>query len=179
MISLSAVERAHGTRTLFRDVSLRINAGRRVALVDPNGAGKTTLLDIITGDQQPDSGEVARQKGVRIGYLRQEIAESAGRTVLAEVLAGAGEVTEVGDRMRELEARIGSDGNEALLAEYGEMQHRFEDLGGYSLESEARRVLAGLGFSDPDVERDIGLLSGGWMMRVALARLLLSKPDVL
>ena len=179
MISLNAVERSHGSRTLFRDVSLRINAGRRMALVGPNGAGKTTLLDIITGDQQPDAGEVARQKGVRIGYLRQEIAESAGRTVLAEVLAGAGEVTEVGDRMRELEARIGGDADEALLAEYGEMQHRFEDLGGYSLESEARRVLSGLGFSDPDVERDIGLLSGGWMMRVALARLLLSKPEVL
>ena len=181
MISLSAVGRSHGSRVLFRDVSLRIGAGRRVALVGPNGAGKTTLLDIITGDQQPDSGEVARGKGVRIGYLRQEIAESAGRSVLDEVMAGAGEVTEVGERLRELEAQIAADhdNHDALLAAYGEAQHRFEDLGGYSLESEARRVLAGLGFADPDVERDVGLLSGGWMMRVALARLLLSRPDVL
>jgi ATP-binding cassette subfamily F protein 3 len=181
MISLNAVGRSHGSRVLFRDVSLRITAGRRMAMVGPNGAGKTTLLDIISGDQQTDAGEVARQKGVRIGYLRQEIAESAGRSVLAEVMAGAGEVTAVGDRMRQLEAQIASDhdDHDALLAEYGEVQHRFEDLGGYSLESEARRVLAGLGFADADVDRDIGLLSGGWMMRVALARLLLGRPDVL
>ena len=181
MISLNAVGRSHGSRVLFRNVSLRIGAGRRLALVGPNGAGKTTLLDIISGDQQPDTGEVARGKGVRIGYLRQEVAETAGRTVLAEVMAGAGEVTEVGDRMRALEAQISGDhdNHDALLAEYGEAQHRFEDLGGYSLESEARRVLAGLGFADPDIERDVGLLSGGWMMRVALARLLLSRPDVL
>ena len=181
MISLNAVGRSHGSRVLFRDVSLRITPGRRLALVGPNGAGKTTLLDIITGEQQPDSGTVARGKGVRLGYLRQEIAESAGRSVLDEVMAGAGEVTEVGIRMRELEQKISGDhdDHDALLAEYGEVQHRFEDLGGYSLESEARRVLSGLGFADGDIERDIGLLSGGWMMRVALARLLLSKPDVL
>ncbi len=181
MISLNAVGRSHGARVLFRDVSLRITAGRRIAMVGPNGAGKTTLLDIISGDQQPDTGEVARAKGVRIGYLRQEIAESAGRSVIDEVMAGAGEVTEVGERMRELETRIAaeSDNHDALLAEYGQVQHRFEDLGGYSLESEARRVLSGLGFADADVDRDIGVLSGGWMMRVALARLLLSKPGVL
>ena len=181
MISLNAVGRSHGSRVLFRDVSLRILPGRRMALVGPNGAGKTTLLDIITGEQQPDTGGVARSKGVRMGYLRQEIAESAGRSVLAEVMAGAGEVTEVGERMRQLEEHIAADhtNHDALLAEYGEVQHRFEDLGGYSLESEARRVLSGLGFADGDVDRDIGLLSGGWMMRVALARLLLSRPDVL
>ena len=182
MISLNAVGRSHGSRVLFRDVSLRITAGRRVALVGPNGAGKTTLLDIIVGTQEADSGEVARRKGLRLGYLQQEIAESAGRSVVEEVLAGAGEVTEVGRRVRELEAAIGaSQGaqHDALLAEYGEAQHRFEDLGGYSIEAEARRVLGGLGFADTDVDRDVGLLSGGWMMRVALARLLLSKPDVL
>ncbi len=181
MISLNAVGRSHGSRVLFRDVSLRILPGRRMALVGPNGAGKTTLLDIITGEQQPDTGDIARNKGVRMGYLRQEIAESAGRSVLAEVMAGAGEVTEVGKRMRRLEEQIAADDadHDALLAEYGEVQHRFEDLGGYSLESEARRVLGGLGFADGDVDRDIGLLSGGWMMRVTLARLLLSKPDVL
>ena len=181
MISLNAVGRSHGSRVLFRDVSLRIAAGRRVAMVGPNGAGKTTLLDIISGEQQPDSGEVARQKDVRIGYLRQEIAESAGRSVLEEVTSGAGDIAQLGERMTVLESQIASHEGDhgALLAEYGDAQHRFEALGGYSLESEARRVLAGLGFAEADVERDIGLLSGGWMMRVALARLLLSKPDVL
>jgi len=180
MISLNAVGRSHGSRTLFRDVSLRITPGRRIALVGPNGAGKTTLLDIIAGDQQPDTGEVARGKGVRFGYLRQEIAESAGRTVLAEVVAGAGRVAETGQRLRRLETAISEDGgHEALLTEYGDLQHEFEALGGYSLEADARRVLAGLGFDDAQMRRDIGLLSGGWMMRVALARLLLSAPDVL
>ena len=182
MISLNAVGRSHGARVLFRDVSLRIVPGRRVALVGPNGAGKTTLLDIIAGVQEPDSGEVARTKGLQIGYLHQEIAESAGRSVLAEVLAGAGEVTEVGRRLGELEQAIASttgDEHDALLAQYGEAQHRFEDLGGYSVEADARRVLGGLGFAESDIERDIGLLSGGWMMRVALARLLLARPDVL
>ncbi len=183
MISLNAVGRSHGARTLFRDVSLRIDAGRRLALVGPNGAGKTTLLDIIAGEQQPDTGEVSRRRDTRIGYLRQEVAETAGRSVIAEVMSGAGDVAGLEDRMRELEARIavtppGAD-QEALLTEYGEVSHRFDDLGGYGLEAEARRVLAGLGFADTQVVRDIGLLSGGWMMRVALARLLLAGPDVL
>ena len=181
MISLNAVSRSHGSRVLFRDVSLRITPGRRLALVGPNGAGKTTLLDIIASEQQPDTGEVARGKGIRIGYLHQEIAESAGRSVLAEVIAGAGEVADAARSMEDLERRLAADegDHDALLAAYGEAQHRFEDLGGYALESDARRVLSGLGFADAEVDRDVGLLSGGWMMRVALARLLLSRPDVL
>ncbi|MPZ72734.1 MAG: ATP-binding cassette domain-containing protein [Nitriliruptorales bacterium] len=180
MISLNAVGRSHGSRVLFRDVSLRLSPGRRVALVGPNGAGKTTLLDIVAGEQQPDTGEVARGKNIRIGYLHQEIGESAGRSVIAEVMAGAGEVALVAQRMEELQRCLDSDdGDDVLLAEYGEAQHRFEDLGGYGLESDARRVLAGLGFAAEDIDRDVGLLSGGWMMRVALARLLLSRPDVL
>ena len=181
MISLNAVGRSHGSRVLFRDVSLRIVAGRRLAIVGPNGAGKTTLLDIIVGEQHADTGEVTRGKDVRVGYLRQEIAESAGRSVLAEVMAGAEEVARTALQLQLLERRLEQDDgdHDALLAEYGEAQHRFEDLGGYSLEADARRVLGGLGFADADVDRDIGLLSGGWMMRVALARLLLSRPDVL
>ena len=183
MISLSGVERAHGTRVLFRDVSLRIMPGRRIALVGANGVGKTTLLDIVSGEQQPDGGEVARSKDLQIGYLRQEVAETSGRTVLAEVLTAAGDVTSLEQRLRNLEARIAAtpsgEEQDALLADYGRLQHHFEHLGGYSIEAAARRVLAGLGFDDADVERDVGLLSGGWMMRVALARLLLARPDVL
>ena len=183
MISLNAVGRAHGSRVLFDDVSLRITDGRRVALVGPNGAGKTTLLDIIAGELQPDSGEVTRGKDIQVGYLRQEIAETAGRSVLDEVMAGAGDVPALEARMRTLEAEItvadAGGEQEELLAEYGRVQHRFEHLGGYGLEAEARRVLAGLGFEDSAVDRDVGLLSGGWMMRVALARILLAGPDVL
>ena len=183
VISLSGVERAHGTRVLFRDVSLRIMPGRRIALVGANGVGKTTLLDIVSGEQQPDGGEVARSKDLQIGYLRQEVAETSGRTVLAEVLTAAGDVASLEQRLRNLEARIAGtppgDEQDALLADYGRLQHHFEHLGGYSIEAAARRVLAGLGFDDADVERDVGLLSGGWMMRVALARLLLARPDVL
>ncbi|CAN5771710.1 ABC-F family ATP-binding cassette domain-containing protein [soil metagenome] len=183
MLSLSAVGRSHGARNLFADVSLRVVPGDRIALVGPNGAGKTTLLEIISGDQQADAGEVARAKGLRIGFLRQEVADSRGRSVLAEVLADAGGVTELQERLREVEARMAeeSDADEqaGLLAEYAWLHDRFEHLGGYGIEPEARRVLGGLGFDDARIDRDVGELSGGWMMRVALARLLLAGPDVL
>ncbi|HUH17004.1 MAG TPA: ABC-F family ATP-binding cassette domain-containing protein [Methylomirabilota bacterium] len=177
------MSKSHAAQHLFSDVGLMISAGRRIAIVGPNGAGKTTLLEIITGDQAADSGTVVRAREVVIGYLRQEVAESKGRSVLAEVLAGAGEMSGIGRRMRhiELELADATDDEELneLMEEYGRLQHRFEAMGGYGLESEARRILAGLGFADADVERDIGEFSGGWMMRVALARLLLQNPDVL
>ena len=148
-----------------------------------NGTGKTTLLEIITGEQDADTGVVARGKDVVIGYLRQEVAESRGHSVLAEVLAGAGKVTGIGRRMQHIEQEmaeaIAEDELAELMDEYGRLQHRFEQLGGWSIESEARRILAGLGFAEADAERDIGEFSGGWMMRVALARLLLANPDLL
>ena len=183
LVTLSGVAKSHGAQHLFDDVGLQITAGRRIAIVGPNGAGKTTLLEIITGDQEADAGSITRGKDVVIGYLRQEVAESRGRSVLAEVLAGAGEVSGIGRRMRHIEVELAEATDEAeleeLMSEYGRLQHRFEALGGYSLESEGRRILAGLGFADADMERDIGQFSGGWMMRVALARLLLQNPDVL
>ena len=183
LVTLTGVSKSHAAQHLFSDVGLQISAGRRIAIVGPNGAGKTTLLEIITGDQQPDAGSVTRARDVAIGYLKQEIAESRGRTVLAEVLAGAGEVSGIERRMRHVEIELSDATDEEELAElmdeYGRLQHRFEALGGYGLEPEARRILAGLGFADADVERDIGEFSGGWMMRVALARLLLQNPDVL
>ena len=183
LVTLSGLAKSHGAQRLFEGVDLQVSGGRRIAIVGPNGAGKTTLLEIITGDQQADRGTIARGRDVVIGYLRQEIAESRGRTALAEVLAGAGELSGIGRRMRHLEAELAEvsqdDELEELMAEYGRLQHRFEALGGYSMEAEARRILAGLGFADSDVERDIEQFSGGWMMRVALARLLLQNPDVL
>jgi ATP-binding cassette, subfamily F, member 3 len=183
LVTLSGLSKSHGAQHLFQGVDLQVSAGRRIAIVGPNGAGKTTLLEIITGEQHADSGTVVRGRDVVIGYLRQEVAESRGRTVLAEVLAGAGELSGIGRRMRHIEAELAEasedDELEELMAEYGRLQHRFEALGGYSMEAEARRILAGLGFADADVERDIEQFSGGWMMRVALARLLLQNPDVL
>jgi ATP-binding cassette, subfamily F, member 3 len=183
LVTLAGVSKSHAAQHIFSDVGLQISAGRRIAIVGPNGAGKTTLLEIITGDQQPDAGSVTRARDVAIGYLKQEIAESRGRSVLAEVMAGAGEVSGIERRMRHVELELSEATDEAelveLMDEYGRLQHRFEALGGYGLEPEARRILAGLGFADADVERDIGTFSGGWMMRVALARLLLQNPDVL
>ena len=183
LVTIAGVSKSHAAQHLFSDVGLQIAAGRRVAIVGPNGAGKTTLLELITGEQQPDAGTITRARDTVIGYLRQEVAQTRGRTALAEVLAGAGEVTGIERRMRhiELELEDAADDDELaeLMDEYGRLQHRFEAMGGYGLEAEARRILAGLGFADADMTRDIGEFSGGWMMRVALARLLLQNPDVL
>ena len=183
LVTISGVSKSHAAQHLFSDVGLMISAGRRFAIVGPNGAGKTTLLELITGDQSADAGAITRARDVVIGYLRQEVAETRGRSALAEVLAGAGEVSGIERRMRHIETELEDAADDEELAElmdeYGRLQHRFEALGGYGLESEARRILAGLGFADSDVERDMGEFSGGWMMRVALARLLLQNPDVL
>ncbi|MGQ0607122.1 MAG: ABC-F family ATP-binding cassette domain-containing protein [Chloroflexota bacterium] len=183
LVTIADVSKSHAAQHLFSDVGLMISAGRRIAIVGPNGAGKTTLLELITGDQQPDGGTITRARETVIGYLRQEVAESRGRSVLAEVMAGAGEVSGIERRMRHIESELeeAADDEELneLMEEYGRLQHRFEALGGYGMEADARRILAGLGFADADMERDTGELSGGWMMRVALARLLLQNPDVL
>ncbi len=183
LLALSAVRRAHGARVLFEGVNLRVVAGSRIALVGANGTGKTTLLELMAGEQQPDGGTVARARDLTVGFLRQEVAEARGRSVVDEVLSGAGGVKDLEARLRVLEQRVAAtppgDEQEALLAEYGALQDRFEHLGGYGLEAEARRILGGLGFAEAQLERDVAELSGGWMMRVALARLLLASPDVL
>jgi ATP-binding cassette subfamily F protein 3 len=183
LVNISGVAKSHGAQFLFSDVSLQVSAGRRVAIVGANGTGKTTLLEIITGEQQADSGAIARGKDVVIGYLRQEVAELRGHSVLAEVLAGAGTISGIGRRLTHIEQELAEATEESelteLMDEYGRLQHRFEQLGGWSIEAEARRILAGLGFAEGDAERDIGEYSGGWMMRVALARLLLANPDLL
>ncbi|MFA5845063.1 MAG: ABC-F family ATP-binding cassette domain-containing protein [Coriobacteriia bacterium] len=183
LLSLDGVGKSFGARVLFRDVSLRIGGRARIALVGPNGAGKTTLLEILAGEQTPDEGSVARAKGVVVGYLRQEAIELGGRSVLSEVLSVAREVTTSEHRLGLLEAEMGSTPPgpdlERLLAEYGRVRERFEQLGGYSLEGDARAVLGGLGFRDRDLERDCGEFSGGQLMRIALAKLLFEQPDVL
>jgi ATP-binding cassette, subfamily F, member 3 len=182
VLTVHGVTLSHGPRTLFGDVALQVEPGARIAIVGPNGAGKTTLLEILAGERRPDAGEVSRARGTRTGYLRQEVAEISGRTVLEEVLAGApaaelaSQLAELADRMANVEDPVVRD---RLVTEYGQLQTRFEQLGGYALEPEARRVLSGLGFPDERVERPVGELSGGWMMRVVLGRLLLARPHVL
>ena len=183
LITLTGVAKTFGAQHLFDGVGLQISAGRRIAIVGPNGAGKTTLLEIMTGEQEADVGTVTRAKDLAIGYLRQEVAQAKGHSALAEVLSGAGALNGIERRMRHIETELAETSAEDELAElmdeYGRLQHRFEQLGGWSLETEARRILAGLGFAQADTERDIGEFSGGWMMRTALARLLLQNPDLL
>ncbi|HEX6130049.1 MAG TPA: ABC-F family ATP-binding cassette domain-containing protein [Candidatus Limnocylindria bacterium] len=183
LVTLSGVAKSHGAQHLFDGVDLQVVTGRRIAIVGPNGAGKTTLLEIITGEQEADAGTVTRARDLVIGYLRQEVAQSTGRTAIHEVLQGAGTVSGIERRMRHIEAELAEATEEDELAElmdeYGRLQHRFEAMGGYGLESEARRILAGLGFAESDMDRSTSEFSGGWMMRVALARLLLQNPDLL
>src|SRR3990170_6921159 len=183
LITLSGVAKSFGAQDLFRDVNLQITTGRRIAIVGPNGAGKTTLLEIMTGEQEADAGSVARGRDLVIGYLRQEVAQARGRSAVAEVLAGAGAVSGIERRMRHIEAEMAEETTPEELAElmdeYGRLQHRFEQLGGWSLETEAKRIMAGLGFAEADMGREVGEFSGGWMMRVVLARLLLQNPDLL
>ncbi len=169
-------------RSLWSDVTLQLSAGRRVALIGGNGTGKTTLIESIMGVTEPDAGVIHKPKDLRIGYLAQELPEATDRTVLAETLDGAEHVRAVADRLRNLEHELETDDGsnmERIIDQYGQAQTEFETLGGYAIESEAHRVLAGLGFPPAWNDRPIRELSGGWRMRVALARLLLSEPDVL
>ncbi len=183
IISVDCVTKTFGARTLFEGATLRVGARDRIALLGPNGAGKTTLLEIIAGEQTPDSGTVTRAKDTVIGYLKQEAIEIAGRTVLDEALTAADDVTTLEHRLAVLEHEIAetSEGleQERLLAEYGALRERFERQGGYTLEADARAVLTGLGFREADLTRMAEEFSGGWLMRLALAKLLLASPDVL
>jgi len=182
VITVSGLSKAHGPRTLFRDVTFRLLPGRRIALVGGNGVGKTTLLEIVVGEQDADSGEVHRSKDLRVGYLPQELLVDRSGTVLDEVMSGADHILALGRKLDDLMDAIASTTgpeHDQVLEAYGNAQSQFEQLGGYSLESEARRVLSGLGFSETDTDRPFTELSGGWQMRAALARLMLARPDVL
>ena len=181
MLTASGLSKSFGIRRLFADVSLQLAAGRRVALVGSNGTGKTTLLEILVGLGEPDEGIVIRPRDTEIGYLPQDLGTSSDGTVFEQVLAGAGSVARLAGQLADLERRLATPGedHDAAVARYGEAQARFEQLGGYALESEVNKVLAGLGFAPSDARRPVRELSGGWRMRVALARLLVARPDVL
>ena len=178
MIQLVGVHKRFGHTLLFEDLSWHIRRGERIGLVGPNGAGKTTLLEILVGRQEPDLGRVVRTKGVTVGLLAQEQDFSAGRSVLDEVEKATEELREVTHELRDLEARLGG-ADARTLERYGALRDRFEALGGYTAEAEARRVLCGLGFKNEELLQPASRFSGGWRMRIALARLLLQSPDVL
>ena len=183
MISFSNIQKQYGKQLIFVDASFQLNPGEKVGLVGPNGAGKTTLFRMATGEELPDDGEVSVPKKLTIGYFRQDVEEMQGRSVLDEAIAGSGRI---GDLHHELESlqRSMEDPEQAdkldkVLERFGEVQEEYEHLGGYTLEAQAREVLHGLGFKDDQIDGDVGALSGGWKMRVALARVLLGRPNVL
>ncbi len=183
MIRLDSISKQIGHQILFIEASAGLNRGEKVGLVGPNGAGKTTLFRMITGEEEPDEGQVGVDRGITIGYFSQDVGDMAGRSAVAEVMEGAGPVSAVAAEMRELEAAFAdldrAGEMDRLVERYGEAQARFEELDGYALEGRAREVLAGLSFSEAMMDGDVGALSGGWKMRVALARILLMRPDVM
>lgn len=184
ILSVDKIEKSFGARTLFSGASFQVNPGNRFALVGPNGAGKTTLLKIIMGLDTPDAGTITFAKEVNVGYLEQETKLASDVPVIDEVMSAAHEIRELGERAEELQLAIAEAGEkggvpEQLLNEYGRVQDRFESLGGYDLESNARQILAGLGFPVEDFNKPCREFSGGWQMRIALAKLFLRHPDLL
>jgi ATPase subunit of ABC transporter with duplicated ATPase domains len=183
MISFSRISKQYGRQILFVDASFQLNPGEKVGLVGPNGSGKTTLFRMIVGEESADEGEVSVPKKMTVGYFRQDVEEMSGRSVLDEAIAGSGRL---GDLHHELEALQHAMGDPAqagdmdrILARFGEVQEEYDHAGGYGLEAQAREVLDGLGFDEERIDGDVGALSGGWKMRVAMARVLLGRPDVL
>jgi ATPase subunit of ABC transporter with duplicated ATPase domains len=183
MISFSNINKQYGKQLIFVDANFQLNPGEKVGLVGPNGSGKTTLFRMIVGEEVPDDGDVSVPKKLTVGYFRQDVEEMQGRSVLDEAIAGSGRL---GDLHHELEALHHSmenpeqaDEMDRILERFGHVQEEYEHLGGYSLEAQAREVLHGLGFEEDQIDGDVGALSGGWKMRVALARVLLGRPDVL
>jgi ATPase subunit of ABC transporter with duplicated ATPase domains len=183
VISFSRISKQYGRQILFVDTSFQLNPGEKVGLVGPNGSGKTTLFRMIVGEEVPDEGEVSVPKKLTVGYFRQDVEEMSGRSVLDEAIAGSGRVGDLHHELEALQHAMGdpaqADDMDRILARFGEVQEEYDHLGGYGLEAQAREVLHGLGFEDETIDGDVGKLSGGWKMRVAMARVLLGRPDVL
>jgi ATPase subunit of ABC transporter with duplicated ATPase domains len=183
VIRIQGISKQHGRQILFLDATCDVFRGEKVGLIGPNGAGKSTIFRMIVGEEEPDIGQVVVDRGKSVGYLSQDVGNMTGTTVVAATMDGAGPVSEVATRLRQLEAALAdpasADRMDALVEEFGHVQSRFEELGGYALDARAREILAGLGFAPEIVDGDVGALSGGWKMRVALARILLMKPDAM
>ncbi len=183
MIRLDSISKQHGKQILFLEASAAINRGEKVGLVGPNGSGKTTIFRMITREEAPDGGQVTVDRGVSIGYFSQDVGEMAGKSAVAEAMDGAGAISEIAAELHDLEHALADpdrmDEMESLVERFGHAQARYEELGGYALDAKAREILAGLGFSAEMMDGDVGALSGGWKMRVALARILLMRPDAL
>jgi ATPase subunit of ABC transporter with duplicated ATPase domains len=183
VIRLDAVSKQHGRQILFLDASCALFKGEKIGLVGPNGSGKSTILRMIVREETPDAGQVMVDRGTTIGYFSQDVGEMCGTSVVAATLDGAGAVSAAAAALREIERKLGdpahADQMENLIEAFGEAQARFEQLGGYALDARAREILAGLGFSDEVMDADVGTLSGGWKMRVALARILVMRPDAM
>jgi ATPase subunit of ABC transporter with duplicated ATPase domains len=183
VIVFSNVVKQYGKQVLFTDLSFQINPGEKAGLVGPNGCGKTTLFRLINGMEQPDEGTVSVPNKLRIAYFRQEVDDMSGWSVLDEAIAGSGELGSLHHELEALQHDMSNPGKadsmDRILSRYGEVQHRYESLGGYGLEAQAREVLHGLGFEDDQIDGDVGVLSGGWKMRVSMVQVLLGSPDVL
>jgi ATPase subunit of ABC transporter with duplicated ATPase domains len=183
VIAFSNISKQYGRQVLFVDASLQINPGEKVGLVGPNGAGKTTLFRMVVGEEAPDEGAVSVPRKLTVGYFRQDVEEMSGRSVLDEAIAGSGRLGDLHHELETLQHAMAdperADAMEEILSRFGVVQEEYEHLGGYALEGQAREVLHGLGFDDERIDGDVGSLSGGWKMRVAMARVLLGRPDIL
>lgn len=183
MLKLDKLSKRHGSQILFVDASMSVQHGEKVGLVGPNGAGKSTIFRLIVRSEGCDEGALSIDRGVTVGYFDQDVGEMCGSSTLEATIAGAGELSSLGSELAKLEADMADPAMagrmDTLIGRYGDVQGRFSELGGYELDARAQEILHGLGF-DPDmVAADVGTLSGGWKMRVALARILLMQPDLL
>lgn len=179
IMQLEHISKSFGGRQLFHDVTFRLEEYERLALVGPNGAGKTTLLNIVSGQEDADEGRVLFAKGARVGYLEQEAIEMEDRSIFEEVMSSQVEVLEAERRLHKLEAELGDNPTDQQLAAAGRARDAYEVLGGYTIEAKVRSVLFGLGFKEADLARSTTEFSGGWQMRIALAKLLIRNPEVL